>query len=258
MLERDEQSKLSTIRVGIDVLEVALQQFEVKIGPPLFIAEEESPRFKYPSPTSAIFQVVKAARVVSGLDAASVLLAHGHVTEMGVLFRTINDFLADILYMQEVHEKGSATVDQQRVIDQFFAQEVFDVNAVLKDPKQPPRVSRKSILASGARLLQSENPDPVRRMAATLDIAYSMYVHGEYPTIMEMYVGGDQGEGFRVRGMVGTPKIPIYRQTLAFFTHQALNVFAGVALGTFGLHGLWGTLLEARRQLEASDAYKTP
>jgi hypothetical protein len=135
---------------------------------------------------------MKAARVVSGLNEATIPLEHGYVTEIGVLIRTINDFLADILYMEEVHQKGTATVDQQTFLDEFFAQEDFDVQAMLKDPKRPWRVSRKHIHASSARILQPENPDPVRKMVATIDIAFSKYVHGEFLTIMELYAGGYQ------------------------------------------------------------------
>jgi len=92
-------------------------------------------------------------------------------------------------------------------------------------------------------------------MAATIDIAYSMYVHGEFPSIMEMYGGGDPA-GFHVRGMLGTRRIPIYRRELAHYTHRALNTFAGIAMVTYKLRDVGDALIATRRDLEASDAYR--
>ncbi len=42
----------------INELEAALERFVVKIGPPLYIAEKDKPRFRYPKRTSLILQVL--------------------------------------------------------------------------------------------------------------------------------------------------------------------------------------------------------
>ncbi len=254
-----EQVKLMMIRAGIDVLETAFHAFEAKIGAPLFIAEEGYPRFKYifssPEQAGTIFQVMKTARVISGLDAATVLLERGHVTEIAVLIRTIDDFLGDIVFIGEALDKGTWTAGQQRTIDLFFAQEKVSVEEMIAaGGKQPPRVSQREVRAAEARVL-SEDADSVQRIAATIDNAYSMYVHGEYPSIMEMYEGGDR-EGYRLRGMLGTPKIAVHRHSITIYTHRSLNVFAGVAALTFKLRDLFETLVNARRVLEASPAYQ--
>ncbi len=256
MLEPEEQAKLMEILAGIDVLENGLRRFETKIGPPIFIADQRNPRFKYPSHTSAVIQVLKAARVVSGLDAAAILLVRGHVIEMGVLFRTIDDFLSHMLFLQEADKSGKPTADQQRLIDEFFAEEDVNVDEMMKTPKQRGHVPRKKVQAAEARVLLPENPDRLKKMVHAIDSVYSMYVHGDYLSVMEMYEGGDR-ERFRVRGMLGTPRIPVYRRELAHYTHRALNTFVGTAAIAFNLRDVAEMLLVARHKLEAASAYQT-
>jgi len=57
--------------------------------------------------------VLKAVRVVSGLNAATVLLEAGYVVEIGVLFRTIDDYVDEILFIGEVVETRTATTPQR-------------------------------------------------------------------------------------------------------------------------------------------------
>lgn len=54
----------------------------------------------------AILQVLLCVRIASALRACVVLLANGHMMEMDVLFRTIDDFLADITFADEIIEQG--------------------------------------------------------------------------------------------------------------------------------------------------------
>lgn len=234
--------------------------FEAVIGPPLYIQEGGGGRFKYPTQSPAILIVLKAGRVVSALNALAGLLRIGHTVEMGVIFRTVDDFLAEIMFVEEAVRTGQPTADQQRFIEQFFAEETVSVEEMMaSDTPGPRRVERRAIQASEARVLgEFSETGPggrLRRIVKTIDDVYSKYVHGAYPTVMELYVGGDN-EGFRIRGTLGTPHIPTFRRELAHYTHRSLNVLASIAHG-LGLEELTPRLLEARRNLEASDAYQT-
>lgn len=258
MLEREDLHKLEQIRVVVGELEGAVRAFESKIGRPLYVTEGKSGRFKYPSPSPTVLIVLKAARVVSGLNALIGLLRIGHTVEMGVIIRTVDDFLDEILFVDEAVRTGAPTTDQQRFIDQFFAEDDFSAEEMMAtDAKRPAGVPRRSIHASQARVLgdfADKGPDHVRRMARTIDSAYSGHVHGSYMSTMELYRGGDD-EGFMLKGTLGSPHIKTYLGELSRYVHRALNTFAGIARG-LALTELAERLLAIRRELETSPSFR--
>ena len=246
-----EESKLRGIRAAISVLEGALAHFVDHIGPPRFL-ERPDPRFRYASPSLLTFIVLRAVRIVSGLNALAVLLRAGFTQEMGILIRTISEFLTDIGFAQDAIGSQPPTSDQQRLADLYFTEEGDSAEELLARQRQPERVSRKKVRAAEARLVSPENPHRTQNLKAAEENAFSGYVHGSYPCVMEMYEGGT--ERFLVKGMVGTPRIPIWRQQIAIYVHRALNVFASVAHG-LGMQDLYETLIECRRHFEQSSAY---
>ena len=258
MLDREDLYKLEQIRAVVEELEGAVRAFETKIGHPLYITEGKGGRFKYPTPSPSVLIVLKAARVVSGLNALIELLRIGHTVEMGVIIRTLDDFLDEILFVNEAVRTGNPTADQQRFIDQFFAEDDFSVEEVMAtDAKRPAGISRRSIQASQARVLgdfADKGPDQVRRMVRTIDAAYSGHVHGSYMSTMELYRGGDD-EGFMLKGTLGSHHIKTYLGELARYTHRTLNTFAGIAQG-FALTELAERLLAMRRNLETSPSLR--
>lgn len=253
-IEQAERRNLAEIRDAIDLLEIALDRFTVKIGRPLFIPEADRPRYRYPKATSLILQVLKAVRVVSGLNALVVCLQHGYTQDMGVILRTVHEFLGDIFFLHEAHVTGKPTADQKRLMELFFADDIRTTEEMLRQEKEPARVPRKSVRASAARMLQPRNPDRVIRIAKAIDETYSRYVHGAYPAIMELW--DDHAGKFRVRGMLGTPKIGVFRVALAQVVHRALNEFAVIA-HSMRMEDLRTALIEKRKSFEKSAAYRS-
>src|SRR5438445_7999092 len=216
---------MELIKEAIRELEAALSRLVVKVGPPIYIVEADKPRFRYATPDPIKLMVLKAVRVVSGLNAATVLLEAGYVVEMGVLFRTIDDYVDEILFIGEVVETRTATTPQKSFIEAFFEDDTRTTTELLQDPPRRRRVERKKIHASQDRVLGRfvpQRPGLVRRMARAIDDVYSGVVHGSLTSIMELYEGGDR-ERFRVHGMLDTPRIRTYRIELAHYTHRALN-----------------------------------
>lgn len=258
MLDREDLDRLRQIEAIIGELEGAVRAIETVIGRPIYVVEGEQGRFKYPTQLPAILIVLKAVRAVSGLNALVGLLRLGHTVEMGVIIRTVDDFLAEIMFVEEVVRVGRPTADQERFIEQFFAEEAFSVDEMIAiDVRRPRRVGRRSVQASEARVLgefSDSGPDRVRRIARTVDAAYSGYVHGSYATTMELYVGGDN-EGFRLKGTLGSPHIKTFLGELARYVHRALNIFASIAHG-LGLGELAERLLQVRRSMEESDSFR--
>lgn len=251
-----ETEKIELIKAAIRELEAALDRLVAKIGPPMYIVEAEKLRFRYTAPDPLKLMVLKAVRVVSGLNAATVLLEAGYVVEMGVLFRTIDDYIDEIAFVSEVVENRTATTDQTRFIEAFFEDDSRTTAELLQDRPRQKRVERKKIHASQERVFGRfvpQIPGLIRRMARAIDDVYSGVVHGSQSSIMQMYEGGT--ECFKVRGMLDTPHIRTYRIELANYTHRALNTSSVIAL-FLGLTDVGDRLYEKRVAFETSEAYQ--
>lgn len=248
-----EEERLLLIERAIAVSEGALERLTVRIGLPLWIPEGNRPRFEYANRTPEVVTVLKAVRVVSGLNAALVLLRAGYTTETGVLFRTIDDFIDDIGYVLEGVYNGQSDA-HIRFIENFFIFDTRTGEEMLANTRQRPQTSRRRIQAAQGRHYSPENPHRTTQIARVVDNVYSSIVHGSYQSVMELYEGG--AERFRVRGMLGTPRILLYRKELANYTHRALNTLAEVA-HYLGLTDVFDTLISHRREFEASEAYES-
>jgi hypothetical protein len=172
--------------------------------------------------------VVKAARVISGLNALRVLLDAGYILEAGVIIRTIDDFLDEITFLVEGTQRSEATADQKRFVEDFFAERV--------DPADPgeraqgvDRSKRRQIRAAKARLISPDNPDRLRKLSATIDFAWDGYVHGAYHQGMDLLATAGRHPSFRTRGVDDDRVLASYREHLLRYTHMALNVFSTLA-----------------------------
>ncbi|MBI1909654.1 MAG: hypothetical protein HYS22_05745 [Deltaproteobacteria bacterium] len=253
-----EKEKLAYQLECIQILEKAAHRFAVVIGKPLSLEERGKERFRYANPDSRHFQALKAVRVISGLYASMALLRVGHTQEVGVLLRTIQEFLEDIQFVQEAHETGQQTVHQQRIIDVFFDSDLKSTEEMLVDDSRVERIPRKKKVASQGRYFEPiENRERTRRVLDAIGNCLSGYVHGDYPQVMELYEANFDGgsERFRMRGMMGTPKVVPYRQNLGCYIHRSFNIFSVVAK-VLGLNELSESLVEKRKEFEKTPAYK--
>ncbi len=236
------------------MLEESLDRFVTKLGMPLFIAEKDKPRFRYPKPTSAHFQVLQRVRIVSALNALMILLRHGFTREMGVLIRTVSESVEDIFFVHAAHVSDTPPPDQMEFLKQFFNDDIRSASELMSAPKGPRRVRRGTVRAAQARILHAKNPRRVEKIIWALDDTYSRYVHGAYPTVMELY--DDSIGRFRVRGTIGTPLIRTFSgASAAAAVHPALNALALVAL-TLGLNDVRERLIQTRKLFEGTQAYR--
>ena len=236
----------------IEPLQKALDVFLSKIDSPEFIKEEKWHGYRYNRPSPRIFQILKCVRIVSGFNAGVHLLSKGFVQEVGVLNRTIFEFLHDIDFIQAGIDTGKFTQSQKEMLDSFFAGEIRSAKDLMDTHKKQPGVSRKKVYAELGRLLKPDDPDRIQRIVKTLEEAYSGYIHGQYPHIMELYNGYTRT--FHTKGMLGTPRIPEHTGELARTLHQALNQFAAIA-SSWDLQDFAEKLVNARISLETSGVY---
>jgi hypothetical protein len=92
--------------------------------------------------------VQKCARLISGLNASLVLLRAGYVQELGAVFRMLDEFNEDILFLCQAIRDGQLTKLHDDYLD-FFYQEEFDNpdNAFLSTQNRPTMVTLCSFSA---------------------------------------------------------------------------------------------------------------
>mgnify|MGYP006955685585 CR=1 FL=1 len=112
------------ISQSLDRLEEAMKTFLLKIPNPIYIREKKSKvrfRFTHSSENSSLFQILKLVSIISNLRGCLPLFRMGFIQEIGILFRSINEKLTAIEFVQESHENGNPTAKQQEIIKEFFS-----------------------------------------------------------------------------------------------------------------------------------------
>lgn len=234
------------------LMEKTVDRFHGIIGSPVFIREIGKEHYQYENPTSRHFQFLKVVRIVSGLNAYRCLLEKGYVQELGVITRTIYDYIDEIEFVQEAHESGKPTSGQKKIVDDFFRATPKTADELLKDISKRSRVTKKEIFSSIGRFMsQFSKPERTQKIMSILHNTYSGYVHGDYLHIMEMYNGHD----FHLRGMLGTPREDTFRLQFVMLIYRSLNCLVIFAL-SLGLTDLSASLREKCMEIEQSGLYR--
>ncbi|MCH7664855.1 MAG: hypothetical protein IH936_02870 [Acidobacteria bacterium] len=231
-------------------MEEAVARFTTKIGQPLVVVEESRRSIRYPNQSPEVVRVLKAVRVVSGLNACAVLLSQGLVVEVEVLLRTVDEFLTDIIFLRR-EDDGRVGDRQWDFIEDFFT-ELPTKEEMWQSRKQPGRVSRAKVLAGESRYLAEVTGDPhtITSVSKNLAELAGRYVHGAFAGIMELY----RDDGYCLSGVNETAQITPHGGNLTSFIHRSLNVFAALA-HDLGLLDLMNDLVASRRAFEKSGAH---
>ncbi len=243
------------LREALGSLETAVDRLAHHLPPPLFLREPTRGQFRYAHRTSQVMQVLKAVRVVSGLNAAVHLIRVGHHQEAAVVFRSVDEALQDIDVLDEAHhsESGAKTYQQQLVEEFFASDDAGRVDAILSGTAQPvPRVSRKKKRAAVERRLSAvPSTINVRAGLDAIDAVLDGYVHSGYSQVMELYSASSAGEGFFMRGVQDAGRQAMMAAWTPRFVVHALNSVARLLrdaqLGTDAER-----LIEIRQRLETS------
>lgn len=214
------------------ILDDAFQQLESKIEKPTLVERGTFHVFRYETQSIKAAVIQKLARRVSGLHASLVLLRAGFVQEMGVIFRTLDEFDEHIDFLCQAVRNGTMTELHQRYLASFY-QEEFDKpdNPFLSEQKRPT-IPRQKIQAAITREEGNPvNPSDAQRLHRMLGQAYSGYVHGASIHILEMY-GGDPPR-YHLCGMCGTPRIEELTSIYWDYLYRGITVTEIVA-ASFG------------------------
>jgi hypothetical protein len=195
---------------------------------------------------TAIIQ--KLARYLSSSNAARVLLEHGYTQEVGVMFRTLDEFLEDLMFLCLPLTGGELTETHKKYLEYFY-QEEFDNpdNAFLSTQNRPtiPRKKIQSALANSGK--DSLNPSDSQKNQRTISQAYSGYVHGSSVHLIEMV--GDHPLRYFLKGLAGTKR----QQEFAYnYWDYAYRGILAVMCTTkaLGFGDLYEECLEFRKDFE--------
>jgi hypothetical protein len=130
----------------------------------------------------------KAVRMVSGIKVAFMLAEQGHISECGVILRTVSDFGIEIDSVSEGYLSGAPTAAQKRFVEQYFA-------PLPKDPDEyelqsrEQFVTREELIAANSRLAAQYkfDYDRLRKVMRFLSFGLDKCVHGAYITALELY-----------------------------------------------------------------------
>jgi hypothetical protein len=189
--------------------------------------------------------VQKLARVISGLHAARLLMAHGFLQEQGALQRMLDEFNEDIRFLAHSVVSGDTTELHRKYLAAFFQEEFDNPASAIQSTQKRPMVPRRKIRACLARI-PAASSDSSRHAEATrtVDKTYSGFVHGASPHIMDMYYGDPPH--FHVRGMLGTTLANDHREDLWNCFYRSICSFV-LSAKAFGDETLCQRVLEYMR-----------
>jgi len=223
-----------------DYLETALSQLEVMYaemgnatGNVLYRDVGPYRQFRHETPTESLACYLKGVKSISTLNACLILLRHGYTQEIGALCRMVDDFCNEIFFLLKPQgEDGGFSDDQILFLESFFQEELDQPGDPLASTQKRATVPVRKIHATFAKLASTElNSSDAQELLRTTQQAFSGYVHGAYPHIMEMY-GGNPPQ-FHMSGMLGTPRIDEWRWQLVCYVYRVsmASVFIARKLG---------------------------
>lgn len=195
----------------LHILDKAFKRLETKVPPPQKMPYRASFVFRYKEEKIEQALIQKLARVLSGLYAARLLCEDGLVQEQGAIQRTLDEFHEDILFLAFAIINKRITPLHQRYLKAFYQEEFDPVTG--KPLLKRDTVQRKKIHAYLARVEQQPtDPSSAVTLYRTIHKAYSGFIHGASPQIMDMY--GGNPPRFHTHGMAGTPRHDDHRYDL--------------------------------------------
>lgn len=168
-------------------LESCFHSLESMIPSPDIVEIANHKALRYTNKELEAAFIQKLARYISGLNASLLLLNSGYTQELGAIFRTLDEFYEDIVFLCIPNVGYELSELHKQYLNSFY-QEEFDKpeNPVLSTQNRPT-IPRKKIRAAISNTIESGlNPHDSNELSRTLSQAYSGYIHGASIHIVEM------------------------------------------------------------------------
>lgn len=170
------------------VLENSFHRIEEKAEKPELTQVGRQIFYRYKSRSAKLALLQKYARIISGLYAATLLLEPGMLQELGAIYRMLDEFIDDSMFLNQATNPENMTDLHRDYLNWFYQEEFSDPDFPLSSKPKRAMVSRKRIysaIASKSPL----NPFDDQNMSRVLNQVFSGYVHGASGHILEMYEG---------------------------------------------------------------------
>jgi hypothetical protein len=171
--------------------------------------------------------VLKLARLISCVRAAEILLRTGHLQELGMLQRVLDETNENITFLCGPFIGGAREARHDQFLEYFWQEEFDEGVAPMDAPQKRGMVSRDKIIAYNARTMPGGDPSTNSKATTTLHKTYSGFVHGAAPHIMDLY-GGDPPR-FQTAGLLGTSRMFDSMGDFANYPYRALMTCAVAA-----------------------------
>jgi len=197
------------IRLYAETIRISGRAFHILeslIEKPKLIDEEYRRVFRYEKPSIQSALILKAARVISGLNASLLLIKYGYAQEAYCTFRTIDEFNEDITFLIIPLVEGRMSGDHERYLEYMFQEEkVRKGNSYVIEKKRPtiPRKKIHSAISDFSAHLAEKNQ--TYNLQKTIHATFSGYIHGAANHILDMY--GGNPPRYHLSGTLGTPRV---------------------------------------------------
>ena len=210
MSETKFAAQLQALRSRVEPLEKLVHALAGQLPQPLrYHSGKQHYGFRYGKPDVRHFCLLKAARAVSGLNAAIELAHCGYAQEIGVLIRTVIECTTHIEFVLSARDAaGSLEPAAAKFVQEFFDDFARNSAADVKRAQVKQGTVHKQLGDELDITAQESGRDftkiKAEQLYSNVYRSFSNYVHGKYPETMDLY-GGNPGQ-FHLRGMSGTPK----------------------------------------------------
>lgn len=197
-----------------------------QIQTPIFVDVGGYKAWRYQVLSESLACFLKGVKVVSSLNASMVLLRTGYTQEIGALCRMIDDYCNEIVFLLIPQDSENFSNEQIQFLNDFFQEELDKPMNPLGSTQKRVNVPVRKIHATFGKIAKSEiNPSDTQELLRTIHRAFSGYIHGAYPHIMEMFGGTEP----HLNGMLGTPRVDEWRGQLIGYVYRALVASVFVA-----------------------------
>jgi len=231
---------------ALKIMSIAFEELSKKANEPQLLKMGDGYVYRYKEETIHQAIILKLARVVTGLQAISFLNKAGLIQEQAVLQRIINEFEEDIVFLCFGVIFDEITDLHKEYLSAFYEEEFDDPNNATHSTQKRPMIPRKKIRAfvskdRGAGYDQSSTIE----IGRTIHKAYSGYVHGAAPHIMELYFG--KPPKFQLFNGINSPLYKDHIDDLLSYYYRAILSFA-YASKAFGDENLFLVISDYSRK----------
>ena len=227
------------LELKITPLARVVEVFAASLAPPTRYQEETDRGYRYDAPDVRHFCLLKAARVVSALNASVQLARGGYAQEIAVLMRTLIECTTHIEYVLDLDDFAAHKAAVKAYVVAFFEDTKRHAAAEIRKAQVPQRQVHETIgkTLDEIAAIYGDTTDrtPAAKLYWNTYRIYSNYVHAKYPECMDLY-GGTPGR-FHLRGMSETPKDLENLEQIASSIETASNAFV-IMLQQLKLHDL--------------------